>query len=76
MGAAIDVDIGEILDYLLYDPNTHSILLYLEGHSHDEMAEITGLTVTNVATKISRIKEKLRRAFATAAEQENDHGTR
>ena len=31
MGAAIDVDIGEILDYLLYDPNTHSILLYLEG---------------------------------------------
>jgi acetyltransferase len=31
MGAAIDLDIGEILDYLLYDHDTHSILLYLEG---------------------------------------------
>jgi acetyltransferase len=31
MGAAIDLDVGEILDYLLYDADTHSILLYLEG---------------------------------------------
>ena len=36
------------------------ILLYLEDKSYDEMAEITGLTQTNVATKLSRIKEKLR----------------
>jgi RNA polymerase sigma-70 factor (ECF subfamily) len=26
-----------------------------------EIAEITGLTVTNVATKLSRIKDKLRK---------------
>ncbi|MEO8362410.1 MAG: sigma-70 family RNA polymerase sigma factor [Vicinamibacteria bacterium] len=56
--------------------NRALILLYLEGHSQEEMAEVTGLTVTNVATKISRIKDKLRLAFAKAAEQENDHGTR
>ena len=56
--------------------NRALILLYLEGHSQEEMAEITGLTVTNVATKISRIKDMLRRAFAAAALQENDHGTR
>ncbi len=31
MGAAIDLDVGEILDYLLFDPDTHSILFYLEG---------------------------------------------
>ena len=37
------------------------ILLYLEENSYEEIAEITGLTVTNVATKLSRIKEKLRR---------------
>lgn len=37
------------------------ILLYLEEKSYEEIAEITGLTVTNVATKISRIKEKLRK---------------
>ena len=32
------------------------ILLYLE-----EIAEITGLTLTNVATKLSRIKDKLKK---------------
>ena len=34
------------------------ILLYLEDKSYEEIAEITGLTVTNVATKLSRIKDK------------------
>lgn len=37
------------------------ILLYLEENSYEEISEITGLTVTNVATKISRIKDKLRK---------------
>lgn len=37
------------------------ILLYLEDKSYDEIAEITGLTITNVATKLSRIKDKLRK---------------
>ena len=37
------------------------ILLYLEDKSYEEIAEITGLTVTNVATKLSRIKDKLKR---------------
>ena len=36
-------------------------LLYLEEKSYEEIAEITGLTVTNVATRLSRIKEKLRK---------------
>lgn len=56
--------------------NRALIVLFLEGHSQEEMAEITGLTLTNVATKISRIKDKLRQAFANAAPKENDHGTR
>lgn len=37
------------------------ILLYLEEKSYEEIAEITGLTLTNVATKLSRIKDKLRK---------------
>lgn len=37
------------------------ILLYLEEKSYEEIAEITGLSVTNVATKLSRIKEKMRK---------------
>ena len=35
------------------------ILLYLEEKSYEEISEITGLTVTNVATKLNRIKDKL-----------------
>ncbi|WP_321332472.1 sigma-70 family RNA polymerase sigma factor [uncultured Bacteroides sp.] len=41
------------------------ILLYLEEKSYEEIAEITGLTLTNVATKLSRIKEKLRKMKRT-----------
>lgn len=40
------------------------ILLYLEEKNYEEIAEITGLTVTNVATKLSRIKDKLRKMKA------------
>ncbi|WP_029904800.1 RNA polymerase sigma factor [Prevotella sp. 10(H)] len=36
------------------------VLLYLDDKSYKEIAEITGLTLTNVATRISRIKDKLR----------------
>jgi acetyltransferase len=31
MGSSADVDFGEILDYLVSDPDTHSILMYIEG---------------------------------------------
>ncbi len=43
------------------------ILLYLEDRSYAEMADILGISETNVATKISRIKQKLRGQM-TAAE--------
>jgi RNA polymerase sigma-70 factor (ECF subfamily) len=36
------------------------ILLLLEGKKYDEIAEITGLSPTNVGTRISRIKTKLK----------------
>ena len=36
------------------------ILLYLEEKSYDEMAEITGLSVSNVGTRLTRIKQKLK----------------
>lgn len=35
------------------------MLLLLEGKKYEEIAEITGLTPSNVGTKISRIKQKL-----------------
>jgi len=36
------------------------VFLYLEEKSYKEIAEISGLTVSNVATKLNRIKEKLK----------------
>jgi RNA polymerase sigma-70 factor (ECF subfamily) len=40
------------------------IILYLEEKSHKEISEILGITETNVATKISRIKIKLKKKFS------------
>ena len=36
------------------------MLLFLEGKSHKEMSTILGLSATNVATKLNRIKQKLK----------------
>lgn len=36
------------------------VLLYLEEKSHKEIAEIVGISSSNVGTRISRIKEKLK----------------
>ncbi len=36
------------------------IMLYLEGKSYEEISSIVGISVTNVGTKLSRIKAKLK----------------
>jgi RNA polymerase sigma factor (sigma-70 family) len=36
------------------------LVLYLEDYSQKEIAELVGISVTNVATKINRIKNKLK----------------
>ena len=38
------------------------MLLYLEGHSHREIGEVLGISETNAATKLSRIRQRLRRS--------------
>lgn len=50
------------------------MLLYLGDKSYKEIAEITGITESNVATKISRIKEKLKNNFLI--KQNNFYGTK
>lgn len=37
------------------------VMLYLEDKSYEEIAQITGLTTTNVGTRLMRIKEKLKK---------------
>lgn len=39
------------------------IILYLDGYSQDEIAEILGISPSNVSTKINRIKQKLQNEF-------------
>ncbi len=40
------------------------MLLYLEDKKHAEIAEILGMSVSNVGTKIGRIKDKLKTRFS------------
>ncbi|MDQ3040408.1 MAG: RNA polymerase sigma factor [Pseudomonadota bacterium] len=44
--------------------NRALLLLYLEDHSHREIADILGISETNVATKISRLKQRIRNDIA------------
>lgn len=45
------------------------IILYMDDYSYEEIAEITGLTLTNTGVKINRIKTKLQKIF-----KELEHG--
>jgi RNA polymerase sigma-70 factor (ECF subfamily) len=43
------------------------VLLYLDGNDHASTAEVLGISVSNVGTKLARIKDKLRAALARRA---------
>ena len=45
--------------------NKALILLYLEDKSYQEIADILGITVTNVGSKLNRIRKQLRKQFET-----------
>lgn len=47
----------------LDDLNKALVLLYLDGCSHQEIAEVVGISATYVGTKIARIKQRLRQDF-------------
>lgn len=40
------------------------VMLYLENKTYDEIGEIIGLSTSNVGTKISRIKEKMKQQIS------------
>lgn len=41
------------------------MILYLDNNSYKDISEVLGITETNVATKINRIKQKLKQQFET-----------
>ena len=51
--------------YELKELDKALMILYLEEKNHKEIAEILGITETNVATKIGRIKDRLKQKFST-----------
>lgn len=44
--------------------NRALVLLYLEGHTSEEIADIVGILPGNVTTRMNRLKNKLQRGFA------------
>ena len=49
--------------------NRALILLFLEGFSSEEIAEVVGISASNVSTRINRLKTKLQAAFHEQHEQ-------
>jgi RNA polymerase sigma-70 factor (ECF subfamily) len=43
------------------------VLLYLDDHSHRDIAAVLGLSETNVATKLHRLKQRLRKRLESLA---------
>lgn len=64
-GFELDERISLLYKYLerLNEMDKALILLVLEDKSYRDMAEILGISETNVATKISRIKKKIKEEF-------------
>jgi RNA polymerase sigma-70 factor, ECF subfamily len=48
--------------------NKALILLYLDGHSYLEIAAVLGISESNVATKISRVKQMMRQELTKPAQ--------
>ena len=57
---------GRIRPELQNPLNRALLILYLDERSQREIAEILGITETNVATKIGRLKERLRNDMSEA----------
>ncbi|WP_370647537.1 RNA polymerase sigma factor [Rhodohalobacter sp. 614A] len=45
--------------------NRAIMILYLDGNSHEDIAEVLDISVSNVGTKIHRIKHRLKEHFKT-----------
>ena len=45
-------------------PNRAILLLHLEGHKNGEIAEILGLSLSNISTRLNRVKNILKKKFS------------
>ncbi len=58
-------DIRQLRGFIqeLDEMNRALMILYLDGNSHQEISNVLNISVSNVGTKISRIKDKLKEKF-------------
>ncbi len=85
VAAAAEVEPGEDVELLLRciaqlgALEKALVLLYLDGNDHTSIADVLGISVSNVGTKLGRIKEKLRVALGERARsdrKERPHAAR
>lgn len=68
-----DPDVGRLLGWIdaLGALERALVLLYLDGHDHAAIADVLGISVSNVGTRLARIKDRLR-----AGTERQTHGAR
>ncbi len=75
-------DLGEDVELLLRCIDDLSaldkalVLLFLDGNDHASIADVLGISVSNVGTKLHRIKDKLRAAFEERARSNREEEPR
>jgi RNA polymerase sigma factor (sigma-70 family) len=57
---------------VLHELDKALIILHFEGNNYKEISEVLGITETNVATRLSRIKERLKQKITSS--KKNDNG--
>ncbi len=80
IAAASEVEPGEDVELLLRCIDDLGaldealVLLYLDGNDHASIADVLGISVSNVGTKLLRIKDRLRVAFEQRARSNRAEG--
>ena len=74
----LSLDLMQMLDILDEEDRALLILKYAENYSHEELAEIFGLSVSACKMRISRAREKIQQRFGDAedgGERKTEGGT-
>lgn len=58
-----DTELLQLVLRTLQGTDKAIVILFLEGYKHKEIAQMLNLTVTNVSTKLNRVKETLKAKF-------------
>ncbi len=76
--SARDEDLARLQRFIVGLPELDRalLLLHLDGQRYEDIAEVLGLSTSNVGTKLNRLKLRLRRDWDTLSTAETRDGTR